>query len=91
MRFTVNVILFVGGILSSLTNATVLAPPAGWPVFTYQGVLTDNLTYNPTGEYVPSFHPHFKIQSSAILQTLPVSNELPKDTSSPPSSKPVST
>ncbi|CAO2658485.1 Nn.00g062080.m01.CDS01 [Neocucurbitaria sp. VM-36] len=52
MTFTVNALLLVSGILSSITNAIVLPPPVGWPIFTYQGVLTDNLTYNPTGEYI---------------------------------------
>ena len=64
MTLTVNMLMLVGAILSTLTYATVLPPPAGWPIFTYQGVLTDNLTYNPNNEYVPPFT--FRLQVSIL-------------------------
>lgn len=50
----------VGGLLVTLGSCQTASPPAGWPTFTYQGVLTDpdTMEYNPTGEFIfPSiFH-----------------------------------
>lgn len=52
--------LLIGAVMATLASAQVAPPPAGWPVFTYQGELTDKTTlkYNPTNEFIfPSvFH-----------------------------------
>lgn len=34
--------------------AELAPPPAGWPIFHYQGVITDKtkLVYNPTNEFI---------------------------------------
>ena len=39
---------------ATLGSAQTISPPAGWPVFKYQGVLTDpaKLIYHPTDEYI---------------------------------------
>ncbi|KAH8807146.1 hypothetical protein F5884DRAFT_788638 [Xylogone sp. PMI_703] len=54
LRLTVSALVVV------LASSQTAPPPAGWPVFTHQGVLTnkDTLKYNPTNEFIfPSvFH-----------------------------------
>lgn len=41
-----------------LASAELAPQPAGWPQFQYKGVITKNMKYNLTGEYIfPSmFH-----------------------------------
>lgn len=50
----------VAAVIAAVTSAQTLAPPAGWPVFWYKGVITnkDTALYNPTDEFIfPSvFH-----------------------------------
>ncbi|KAH7165176.1 hypothetical protein EDB81DRAFT_640075 [Dactylonectria macrodidyma] len=52
--------LLVGAFLTTFATAQVAPQPDGWPVFVYQGELTDiaTLKYNPTNEFIfPSiFH-----------------------------------
>ena len=52
-------------IMATLASAQVISPPSGWPVFNYQGVITDKtkLKYNPTDEFIfPSvFHTEGKL------------------------------
>lgn len=49
-----TVMLAVGPVLGALASAQTAPPPDGWPVFSYQGVVTDKeeLDYNPTGEFI---------------------------------------
>ncbi|KAB5536254.1 beta-xylosidase [Coniochaeta sp. 2T2.1] len=68
MMFTMNtgfirpkaVVLALAALSATLTSAAVAPPPAGWPTFTYQGVVTNKTTlkHNPTNEFIfPSiFH-----------------------------------
>jgi hypothetical protein len=52
--------LALAALSAVVTNAAVAPPPPGWPVFHYQGVITNKTTaiYNPTNEFIfPSiFH-----------------------------------
>jgi hypothetical protein len=44
----------VTALAATVTTAQTLSPPAGWPQFTYKGVVTDKntLKYNPTDEFI---------------------------------------
>ena len=47
-----NVLLLMAQI--AITMAELAPPPTGWPIFHYQGVITNKtkLAYNPTNEFI---------------------------------------
>jgi hypothetical protein len=60
MKTPMHHLFILSALLSSLVPAQVAPQPTNWPIFTYQGVITNktNLKYNPTNEFIfPSiFH-----------------------------------
>ncbi|KAK7216110.1 hypothetical protein V2G26_004113 [Clonostachys chloroleuca] len=60
MKAAITLRMLIRAIITTAAIAQVAPQPDGWPVFTYQGVVTDKskLQYNPTNEFIfPSvFH-----------------------------------